>query len=46
MRPGLTKIIEKVCISRHFERPQTDHHIAENPCYMDYVDAWVSKQIH
>jgi len=37
IRPGLPKIIEKVCISRHFERPATDLYIAENACCM--VDA-------
>jgi len=30
MRPGLAKIIDKVHISRHFESPETDLHIAEN----------------
>jgi len=28
MRPGLSKIIETVCISRYFESPETDLHIA------------------
>jgi hypothetical protein len=30
MRPGLAKIIEKVCISRYFESAETDLHKAEN----------------
>jgi hypothetical protein len=29
MRPGLTKIIEKVCISTYYESAETDLHIAE-----------------
>jgi len=28
MKPGLTKIIEKVRISKHFENSETDDHIA------------------
>ena len=32
MRPGLAKIIEKACISRHFENPETDLLIAPNAC--------------
>ena len=46
MRPGLAKIIEKVHISRYFESPETDIHIAENACYIDYADTWPSKQVH
>jgi len=38
MRPGLAKIIETVHISRHFERHETDLHIAENACCFDYTD--------
>ena len=30
MRPGLGKVIEKVRISKYFESPETDLHIAEN----------------
>ena len=40
MRPGLTNIIEKVRISRYFECPETDLHIAENACCIDYSDTW------
>jgi len=43
MRPGLTKILEKVCISTYFESPETDFHIAENACCIDYADTWSSK---
>ena len=43
MRPGIAKIIEKVCISRHFERPETDRDIAQNACCTDYTDSWSSK---
>jgi len=43
---GLAKIIGKVCISRYFESPEIDLHIAENACCIDYTDTWSSKQIH
>jgi len=46
MRPGLANIIEKVCISWYFESPETDLHIAENACYIDYTDTWSSKRVH
>jgi len=46
MRPGLPKIIGKVRISRHFQRPETDYHIAENNCCVDYTDTWSSKWVH
>ena len=46
MRPGLAKIIEKVCISRYFESPETDLHIAENACCIDYADTCSSKRVH
>jgi hypothetical protein len=46
MRPGLAKIIEKVCISRHCERPETDIHKAENACCIDYADTWSTKRVH
>jgi len=38
MRSGLAKKIEKVHISSYFERPETDLHIAENACCIDYAD--------
>jgi len=38
MRPGLGKIIETVRISRYVDRPETDLHIAENACCIDYAD--------
>jgi len=46
MRLGLAKIIEKVRISRYFESPEPDLHIAENACYIDYADTWSSKRVH
>jgi len=46
MRPGLAKIIEKVRISGYFESPETDFHIAENACGIDYGDTWSSKRGH
>jgi len=35
MRPALAEIIQKVRISRYFECPETDFHIAENACCMN-----------
>jgi len=46
MRPGFAKIIEKVHISSYFESPETDLHIAENDCGIDYADTWSPKQVH
>jgi len=46
MQAGLAKTIEKVPISRHCEWPETDIHIAEIACCIDYVDSWSSKQVH
>jgi len=46
MRPGLAKIIEQVCISRYFESPETDLHIAGNACCVDYANTWLSKRFH
>jgi len=46
MRPGLAKIIEKVCISWYFESPETDLHKAENACCFDYADTWSSNRVH
>jgi len=34
MRPGLAYIIEKVRISRYFESPETNLHLAENSCWI------------
>jgi len=39
------KLIQKVCISRYFESPETDCHIAENASCIDYADTWSSKQV-
>jgi hypothetical protein len=46
MRPGLAKIIEKVCTSRYFESRETDHHKAENTRWIDYANSWSSKRVH
>jgi len=46
MRPGLAKIFEKVPISTYFEHPETDLHIAENACCIDYADTWLLQQVH
>jgi len=46
MRPRIAKIIEKVRISCHFERPETDLHIAPNACCIDYVDTCSLKLVH
>jgi len=43
MRPGLAKIIEKVCISQYFESPEADLHIAENACCIRYTNTWSPK---
>jgi len=45
MRPGLANIIEKVRISTHFERPETNLHIAENACCDDDADTWSSTRV-
>ena len=45
MRPGLAKIIEKVRISTYYESAETDLHIAENACCIDYADTWTSKRV-
>jgi len=46
MMPDVTKIIEKVCNRRHFERPETEPHIAENACCIDYPDTLSLKRLH
>jgi hypothetical protein len=46
MRPGLAKIIDKVCISIYFESAETDLHIAENACCIDYANTWTSKRVY
>jgi len=50
MGSGLAKIIGKVCISSHFEHPETDLHIVGNACCIIYTDTlslrwvyWLSK---
>jgi len=46
MRPGIARMIEKVRISTYFESPETDLHIAENACCIDYADTWSLKPVH
>jgi len=46
MEPGLAKIIEKVRISRYSENSETDHHMAANASFVDYVDTWSSKLVY
>jgi len=46
MRLGLAKIIEKVRISKNFESPETDLHIAANACCIVYTDTWSLKGVH
>jgi len=46
MNPRLAKIIEKVHISRNFEGPETDLHIAANAYCIDYADTWSWKRVH
>jgi len=46
MRPGLAKIIEKVCISWPCERPDTDIHITEIACCINFNDTWSLEQVH
>jgi len=43
MRPGLAKIIEKVRITTYFECAETDLHVAENACCINYADTWLLK---
>jgi len=45
-RPGFVKLIEKVRISRYFESAETDLHIADDACCIDYADTWSSKRVH
>jgi hypothetical protein len=46
MRIGLAKIIEEVRISIYYESAETDLHIAEIACCIDYADTWTSKQVY
>jgi len=46
MKSGIAMIIEKVCILWYFESPESDRHIAENACCIDYTDTWSSKRVH
>jgi len=38
--------MEKVHISWYFESPETDLHIAENTCCINYADTWSSKRVY
>jgi len=46
MKPGLAKIIGKVCISRYSENSETNYHIAVNASCVDYVDTWSSNRVY
>jgi len=46
MGSGLANIIEIVRNWRHFQRPETDLHIAENACCINYTDTWSLKRVH
>jgi hypothetical protein len=46
MRPGLAKIIGKVRTSTYYAGAETDLHIVENACCIDYADTWMSKQVY
>jgi hypothetical protein len=45
-RPGVAKIIEKVCNSIIIERPETVLHMAKNGCCIEYADTWWLKKVH
>jgi hypothetical protein len=44
IRPGLAKIIENASNSRYFDSTETDLHIAENACCIEYTDICSSNQ--
>jgi hypothetical protein len=46
MRPGLSQIMETICIWRYFQSPETDCYIAENACCIDYADTCSLKRVH
>ena len=46
MRPGLAKIIEKVCNSKNFELPETDHPVVWDHDSMNNSDTSRSKRVH
>jgi len=46
MKPGLGKIIEKVCISWYFESPEADVLIAKNACCINYANTWSPKRVY
>jgi len=46
MKAGLAKIIEKLRISRYFESAETDLHMAEIACCIDYANTWSSEEGH
>jgi hypothetical protein len=46
MRADLAKIIGKVRTSRYFESHETDLHIPENACCIDYANTWLSIRVN
>jgi hypothetical protein len=45
MRPGIATRFENVRISTYFESAESDLHIAENVCCIDYAETWSSKRL-
>jgi hypothetical protein len=46
MGPGLAQIIEKVRISWYFESPETDLHVVENACCINYAYTRSPKRVY
>jgi len=46
IRPGLAKIIGKVCISWYFDSPEADLHIADNACCINYTNTCSPKRVY
>jgi len=46
MRLRWAKIIRNVRFSGHLQSPETDIHIAENTCCIDYTNIWLLKSVH
>jgi hypothetical protein len=43
MKPGIAKIIETVCISKHIKYPETDFQIVEITCGLNDADTGSSQ---
>jgi len=44
MRPGLAKIIEKLCIAWYLQCPEADLHMTENACCINCANTWSPKR--